>query len=650
MHIRTSCIARILRTWGTLIPLLCAAVRSSAAAPPAEPVVSYDATALFKLNLANETQRRRFWDESQLLFALQGLVNRDAPRLFVRYVAAPDDFWWGEMTRPGGWLVDRRIEKIDSLEALLKRFRNAYRGVVVWDERVPATSNLASTIAGCDQLLPVRYDPRPESLYAWVTGVLGEGIPKVRLLASDGEPLFTGKGTIPGTELSSTGSAKCDAYHWLIEHYLRTGRANPHRLGYYLDAYWLKCWNVSDPVNATLCNHDYVIAQRGVLFDLGLWQDEAPVDDPHQPHGTDEATLKALLRAAWDRFQGDGVMHVAGFVPWAYKYTSFRSATATAGGSHAEVPTEWRYAEILSCFNAYMDADALGLGAMANASFYQHYPLEPVYAQAAKPSREALVARGILSQDGLIPRRAFVAHYVGDYDSAAWLYRELPRLWRDPARGSVPLAWAFNPNLAERFPLGMAWARRHATTNDCFVAGDSGAGYLNPGYLTPPRPHSGLPSGLAAWERHCSEWYRRWDLDVTGFIIDGYARGLSPEALDAYARFSPGGIVAQKIPPLGMHGPMPFLRMATDLSGDPAQAAEAMARLCDGSKPGFVVCRSILQSPTWYGRVSERLQTMHPEIQVVDLPSLLWLAKEHQNRPLSGTEPQPKASRGAGTE
>lgn len=70
------------------------------------------------------------------------------------------------------------------------------------------------------------------------------------------------------------------------------------------------------------------------------------------------------------------------------------------------------------------------------------------------------------------------------------------------------------------------------------MAGDSGAGYLNPGYLTPPRPHSGLESGLAAWERHCTAFYRRWDLDVTGFVIDGFASGLSLEGRDAYARVS----------------------------------------------------------------------------------------------------------------
>jgi hypothetical protein len=358
------------------------------------------------------------------------------------------------------------------------------------------------------------------------------------------------------------------------------------------------------------------------------------VDDPAQPPGTDAATLKRLFRAAWDRFGGDGMIHVAGFVPWAYKYTTFKSPAWSAGGRHAEVPTEWRYAEILSCFNAFMDADALGLGAMANASFFQHFPLKPRYPQPARPTRESLIARGVLDAAGRIPRRGFVAHYVGDYDSAAWLYQELPRMWRDPARGRAPLSWAFNPNLAERFPLGMAWARERASTNDWFVAGDSGAGYLNPGYLTPPRPHSGLPSGLAAWERHCREFYQHWDLSLTGFVIDGYARGLPSEGLDAYARFSPDGIVAQKIPPQGVHGNMPYLRMATDLPGDAAEAAKAMRSLVVGPAPRFAVCRSILRTPSWYARVSEHLrQIAGDEVQVVDLYTLLWLVREFAHSP-----------------
>lgn len=601
------------------------------AAEPQVPVVFYDATALFALDLKDETQRRRFWDESHLLAALQGLANRQGPRLFIRYLRAPDDFWWEQMTAPQGWLAGRPVERIDRLDALVRSFRDVFQGAVVWDERVPATSNLASTVAGCDDLLPLRYDPAEGSLFRHFTEGADRLEVKVRLLGADGEPLFTGRGSIPGTELPSTGSAKCDAYVWVVERYVKTGRADARRLGYYLDAWWLRGWQAAGPENHTLSNHDFVIARRGVLFDLGVWEDESPVDDPTQPPGTDVATLKRLLRAAWDRMEGRGMIHAAGFVPWAFKYTSFRSGQIHAGGHHAEVPTEWRYAEILSCFNAYMDADALGLGAMANASFFQHAPLKERYAQPAKPTRERLVAGRVLEASGRIPRRAFVAHYVGDYDAAAWLYRELPRVWRDPARGQVPLSWAFNPNLAERFPLGMAWARERATSNDWFVAGDSGAGYLNPGYLTPPRPHSGLPSGLEAWERHCRAFYDRWDLSLTGFVIDGYARGLSEEGWNAYARFSPDGIVAQKVPARGVRAGMPFLRMATDLPEDAAAAAASIRSLGAGAKPRFIACRSILKSPGWYAAVSKHLQeTAGADVQVVDLHTLLWLVREYE--------------------
>ena len=261
------------------------------------------------------------------------------------------------MTQADGWLAGRPVIKLGSIEELLDRFKDAYRGAVVWDERVPATSNLASTIAGCDDLLPLRFDPRDGSLYRRLTQT-GRLEVKVRLLRDDGAPAVHRPGQDRRNEQDSSGSAKNDAYRWLIEHYVKTGKANPQVMGYYLDAFWHQSWRASGPANHTLSNHDFVIARRGVLFDLNVWDDEACVDDPAQAPGTDVATLKELLHAAYQRFGGEGVIHVAGFVPWAYKYTHFHGA----GGRQPEVPTEWRYAEILSCFNAYMDGGRLGLG------------------------------------------------------------------------------------------------------------------------------------------------------------------------------------------------------------------------------------------------------------------------------------------------
>lgn len=611
------------------------------AAPAEEPIVRYDLTPLFGLDLEDPARRREYWDVTHLTSALQGLANRDAARLYVRFNAEADDFWWGVMAEPGGWLAGRPVETIDTVEGLLERFAGSYEGAVVWDERVPATSNLASSIAGAANLLPLRYDADPGSLYQRLAGGDQPRLAvRERLFAEDGGPLFTGTGTIPGTKTASTGSAKCDAYLWLVERYLRTGLLDPHTMGYYLDAYWLQCWKASGPDNCTLTNHDYVIAHKGLLFDLGPWDDETPVDDRGQKLGTDAETLRAILRAAWEQFGGDGTIHVAGFVPWAYKYTNW----AQAGGKHEGVPSEWRYAEILSCYNAYMDADALGLSAMANASFYQHHPLPAVVPQNPKPTRESLTARGLLDAEGRIQPKRYYAHYVGDYDSAAWLYRMIPRIWRDTKRGEAPLSWAFNPNLAERFPLGMAWTRATRTPNDFFIAGDSGAGYLNPGNLTEPRQWSGLPSGLAAWEAHCERFYRQWDLSATGFVIDGYAPGVTDETLDAYARFSPDGMVGQKVPLRALHGEMPILRMCSDLPDDPTQAAHMILGGLSSDPPCFAVYRSILKSPSWYVAVRDEVTKLAgDEAECVDLYTLMWLAREYQKDPALQMPPSPYA-------
>lgn len=604
---------------------------ASGAAPSPEPIVRYDLTPLWALQLDDPAQRRRHWDEFHLVTSLQGLANRDAPRLFVRCLPEADDFWWQRMTERGAWLSGRQVETVGDLGELLQRFKAYYRGVVVYDERVPATSNLASTIAGCDRLLCLRYDESPASLYHQL--VQGENpLPVVvRLLADDGSSLFTGRGKIHGTQLESTGSAKCDAYRWLVEKYVKTGKTDATRLGYYLDAYWLTCYAAIAAQNHTLMNHDFVIARRGLLFDLGPWDDEACVDDPGQRPGTDAATLRDILRASYDRHGGETCMHVAGFVPWAYKYTDFKNRAWSAQGRHEAVPTEWKYAEILSCFNAFMDADAIGLGAMANASFFQHFPLAGRYPQNPKATLERAQELGLLDAKGLIVPRRYVAHYVGDYDSAAWIYHQLPRMWNDPARGSLPLSWAFNPNLCERIPVGLAWAWEHRTPNDFFVAGDSGAGYLNPGLLTPPRPHSGLPSGVAAWEQHCQRFFQQWDISLTGFVIDGFGPGLSPEGLDAYARFSPDGIVAQKIGVQGVHQGMPYLRMRGDLPTDPHEAARMLRDGTSGPGPRFHVFRSILQTPSWYAAVERELrETAGDDVRTVDLYTLLWLVREYE--------------------
>lgn len=597
-----------------------------------DPIAFYDMTPLFALDLNDLKARRRFWDETHFISSLQALANREEPRLYVLYNREPDSFWWERLTEPGGWLAGKEVESFPNLTALIRRFGSLAQGLVLYDERVPATSNLASTLAGCEDLLCCRFDAEEGSL---CQELLVAGFPVKRILmAEDGSPLFTGTGVIPDVGQPSTGSAKCDAYLWLIDQVISKGRANPSVMGYYLDAFWLQSWRASSPQNCTLTNQDFVMARRGILFDLGCWDDESPVDDPGQPSGTDAKTLCALLKACYEQVPQPGMIHAAGFTPWAYKYTTHRNEVWDAGGHHDGVPTEWRYAEILSCYNAYMDADALGYSSMANASFFQHQPLPKKIPQNPKPTARSLKKAGLLDSKGRIKPRCFVAHYVGDYDAAAWLYWNLPRVWMDPARGSLPLSWAFNPNLASRFPVGLWWTRETRSNLDMFVAGDSGAGYLNPGYLSEPRPHSLLPSGVKAWAEHCEKIYHQWDITLTGFVIDGYARGLSEEGWKAYSRFSPDGIVPQKCNVQGLVGDMPFLRMGADLPDSEEGAAKRIAASVRRDRPQFTVFRSILKSPSWYKEVQTRAQELSGNaIEFVDLYSLLWLVRAYQEDP-----------------
>lgn len=589
-----------------------------------------DLTSLFDLDLKDPAKARTAWDTLHLVASVQGIVNRDAPALFVRCMKDPDDFWLETLREKGHWLDGAEVVRIESLEALLRTFRTRLKGLVVYDEKVPATSNLASTIAGVEDRVPLRYDESPGSVYRKVLDmglVLGDVL---RLCGDDGSPLFTGQGTLPGTDIPSTGSAKCDAYLWAKHRYMDAGKCSPDTMAYYIDAYWLTNPTACGLSNATLTNHDFFIAERAFFFDLGMWDEEAPADDPGQKPGTDVRTLRTLLRGMADR-AGGKILTIGGFVPWAWKYTDHPGA----GGKHGGVDSEWKYAQIISSYSGIMDADAIGLSGMANASFYRHFPLKSRYPQNPRPTPGDLRRRGLVLADGKVAPALYVLFYLGDYDSAAWLSLHVPRWWKDPARGSIPCAWAFNPNLDRRAPHVLDYARTHASPNDWFIAGDSGAGYLNPGMLLKANRAPGLGEGLAAWVTHCLKYYRRYDLSITGFIIDGHSPGMGEAGMDAYLEFSPDGIVAQKIPPRGLHrGTMPFIRMGMDLDGDPPAAGAAVAGLVAKDLPRFAVIRTILKSPTWHRQTMERAAAAPggDRIRFVDPYTFFLLLKMHEER------------------
>lgn len=599
----------------------------------ATPIDIYDLTYALEFDANDREQVEAAWDHCHAVSTLQGIVNREEPRLYLRFVESHgvqvDDYWLELNSRSGEWLESRPRNNVPDLQGLIERYRSDINGVVVYDPAVPATSNLASTIAGVENLIAVRYDAAPDSLYSKIV-LKGPKLPvAVRLLNEDGSSLFTGEGLIPGTDEPSTGSAKCDAYLWLKIHYLDTGRVNCDYAGFYIDSYWMENPTAANPNHHTLTNHDFFVSKRGFFLDLGVWDDETPVDDPYQKMGEDLRTLKALLLSAYQQGARERMLHIGGFTPWAFKYTDH----GKAGGKRGGVPTEWEFIKIASAYNAFVDADALGYGAMANASFWQHYPLADHYPQSWV-SHDELKRRGYLNDGGTVrfDGREFIIFYVGDYDSAAWLYHMMPRYWEDPSRGDLPMMWAISPVLERRAGMVMSHLRQTAKPTDYFVAADNGAGYLNPGMLQEPRPISGLPSGLEAWAEHCLPFYKRWDVSITGFVIDGYAPGLNENGLNCYERFSPNGIIPQKIPPFMMHNQMPVLRADYDINqSDVEIAAQTIIDRVNIRDLPFHWFRNILKSPQWYVELAAALKEKDPSIELLDAPTFFELLRIYGN-------------------
>ena len=374
-------------------------------------VVSYD------LSYTNKLPATSRFEHVHTVAALGGLVNRDGPKLFTPLLvpggavdngAAADAVWRQHLTQPGRWLSTTSWTNMSSLEAVVSEFKDLLDGVVLYDPAVPATSSLASTAAGVEGLLPVCFRP----------GVAGSVYE--RLVA--GGPRLSVSLNLTGMFVpqSSGVTPKLQAYRWARERWLSPDapagrRANPSKLGYYAD-YWAALQGdrlKAAPGLTEVSNHDYFISHKAFFFDLSVWADEAPVDDPDQALGGDKAELVAIFESCYRLSQaaaytGPKMLHVGGFTPWWFKYTS--DGPGCPKCKHKGVETEWETMDVIGAYQAFDDGDACCVGAMANAAFYQHYPLPDKLVQNAPPTVASLKQRGLIHADGTVAPKPFAAY------------------------------------------------------------------------------------------------------------------------------------------------------------------------------------------------------------------------------------------------
>jgi hypothetical protein len=154
-----------------LLPLQLLLAAGVGAAPPPPPALLHSYDLAYTIGLPSATR----FEHVHTVACLGGLVNRDSARLFTPLVtgnavdsgSTADTAWRTYLTQPGEWLANTTWSNVSSLEELVTTFRQDVTGVVLYDPSVPATSNLASTAAGVEGLLPVCFQPSdPKSIYS----------------------------------------------------------------------------------------------------------------------------------------------------------------------------------------------------------------------------------------------------------------------------------------------------------------------------------------------------------------------------------------------------------------------------------------------------------------------------------------------------
>ena len=83
-----------------------------------------------------------------------------------KFTGQPDSYWLYYLKKPGHYLSGKNVVTVKSIGKIVDLFKNKVAWVAAWDATVAATSNVASTAAGVENLLPMRYD-QSIGVYDW---------------------------------------------------------------------------------------------------------------------------------------------------------------------------------------------------------------------------------------------------------------------------------------------------------------------------------------------------------------------------------------------------------------------------------------------------------------------------------------------------
>ena len=567
---------------------------------------------LYLFTLAG-TNTPQAYDETALVTCLQGIYNREnGPAIYLlpqkheiaAYLPLPSSvtstspplatpstpkYWLDKFTSNSeiGWLRDREVVVIESIDELCMLVKPFVKKIVIWDENVPASFNVAFTIAGVEDgavLSPAYAD--------FLQSRLDIKVDAKDIIDLRGK--FTGK---------VSGSKKNDAYLWAIDNYLAKGLCSKYLLCLYSDPFMQR----ETGIISYVVNRDWCVYNRAFVYDLSPWEDEVPFDDPNQAPGTDLKTYETMLAEQLKQTKGESMCEIAGFFNF-IKYSNHGNSFGH-NSSHEPVPTEWESVYVMSRFNCYQNT---AVDMTFNQSLHSQYPFKPL-----KQSRPGAKPE--------LKNACYIGIHMCDYDSAYPLYDFMPKFWDDPNRGKIALAWGINPNLIESYPDIIAYFYNTAVKDkDVFVADASAAGYFNPSRVQDQY-----------WDmvvKHNRYFYDLTDMTMTPMVLDW--RPLSDKVLDQMTKFSPDGLSSIIInfhadePVFSLnhqpkiHNGVMIDEMLNNIC-DCCPVEEAVKRLTRDvlskdtpDKPAFHYIRVVWMSPTYIVELIDGLKKVRPDLDI----------------------------------
>ncbi len=566
---------------------------------PADPKQSKEGQPLYIYAMA-ATGTPMSYDEAMAVASLQGIINRKSPEVYLlSHQNSRPQFWLDLLAKDNRWLHGREKKRLTDIDALVKLAGTRVKGAVIWDPAVPASVNVATTIAGVQDAVVLSPELAGRHLAKWRLPVL-----------KDLRGLFTG---------AETGSRKNDAYRWAIREYLAKGKCSSKRLCLFEDSFTTRARGDLGYV----VTRDWAVKNRAFVFDLSPWGDEKPQDDSTQRLGLDLETYRMILAETLRQSAGKHMTELTGFFAFS-KYANMPGHKST----HEPVPTEWETVWLISPYNCYQNTVASDC---FNQSLHSQAPRQPL--------TQHRTAKSIP-----LEKKAYLCILMADYDSATPLYEFLPNHWHNANRGKIPLAWGINPNLLETYPDLIAYFYSTMSAADTFTADASAAGYMNPNRIR--------KEYLPLFVRHNQQFFREAGMTMAPMVLDWDQP--SSAVKDAFRQFSPDGFATivmdlhgtgGKLPDPQVWQGMPVLELinnACNFAGT-GQTADIMAAAIKdrGNKmPGFYFFRCVWVNPTNIIETLAALRQKHPElnIEVLDPHTFFALFKkshDQQDKPIA---------------